>query len=185
MITKAITLHPEHAQAIVDGRKWIETRPSPPNGNMRPAGVRGLPGCAIDRGDCIAIHSGAPDFAIVAVVTVTDAAMICTPETIWDVPPETSAIKLDGDAATYIRLNRLCCRSEWWFGQIDIADQLPLGDFTLGRWAWELFNVEALDEPVSCKGKQGVWRIPDDLPGRKRIVRAERIPEIAPEWTPA
>lgn len=32
-----------------------------------------------------------------------------------------------------------------------------LGDYTLGRYAWELKNIEALPEPVPAKGQQGLW----------------------------
>ena len=32
-----------------------------------------------------------------------------------------------------------------------------LGDYTLGRYAWELKNIEVLPEPVPAKGQQGLW----------------------------
>lgn len=32
-----------------------------------------------------------------------------------------------------------------------------LGDYTLGRYAWELKNIEVLQEPVPAKGQQGLW----------------------------
>lgn len=50
-----LSLDQPWASLIVAGIKTIETRPSPPNGNMRPHGVRGLPGVAINRGDRIGI----------------------------------------------------------------------------------------------------------------------------------
>ena len=56
---KALTVAQPWASLIVAGTKTIETRPSPPNGPMRPDGVRGLPGLAIERGERIAIHAGA------------------------------------------------------------------------------------------------------------------------------
>jgi hypothetical protein len=31
------------------------------------------------------------------------------------------------------------------------------GDFTPGRYAWELANVQMLAEPIPVKGKQGLW----------------------------
>lgn len=31
------------------------------------------------------------------------------------------------------------------------------GDWTPGRYAWELVNVQMLPEPISAKGKQGLW----------------------------
>lgn len=56
---KALTVAQPWASLIVAGVKTIETRPSPPNGPMRPDGVRGLPGLAIERGERIAIHAAA------------------------------------------------------------------------------------------------------------------------------
>ena len=41
------------ATLIALGVKQIETRPFPPNGPMRPEGVRGLPGCSLERGERI------------------------------------------------------------------------------------------------------------------------------------
>lgn len=36
-------------------------------------------------------------------------------------------------------------------------DELALGDYTPGRYAWKLANVKPLSEPVQAKGKQGLW----------------------------
>lgn len=52
-----ITVRQPYASLIVAGIKLWETRPYPPNGDMRPKGVRGLPGLRIDRGERIAIHA--------------------------------------------------------------------------------------------------------------------------------
>ena len=35
--------------------------------------------------------------------------------------------------------------------------EIILGDWTPGRYAWELANVKALPEPIQAKGKQGIW----------------------------
>ncbi|MBN8781424.1 MAG: hypothetical protein J0G98_00050 [Terrimonas ferruginea] len=56
---KAIVVRQPWATLIALGVKTIETRPSPPNGDMRPEGVRGLPGCSLERGERIAIVAGA------------------------------------------------------------------------------------------------------------------------------
>lgn len=56
---KALTIAQPYAALIMGGHKTIETRPAPPNGPMRPKGVRGLPGCSIDIGERIAIHASA------------------------------------------------------------------------------------------------------------------------------
>lgn len=36
-------------------------------------------------------------------------------------------------------------------------DELALGDYTLGRYAWKMANVERLPDPVQASGKQGLW----------------------------
>lgn len=35
--------------------------------------------------------------------------------------------------------------------------EMALGDWTPGRYAWELANVKILPEPIPIKGKQGLW----------------------------
>lgn len=37
------------------------------------------------------------------------------------------------------------------------ADELALGDYTLGRYAWKLANAQKLPEPILIAGKQGLW----------------------------
>lgn len=41
--------------------------------------------------------------------------------------------------------------------EIDATDQLPLGDFQPGRWAWMLTDIDQLLDPIPATGKQGVW----------------------------
>ena len=45
----------------------------------------------------------------------------------------------------------------------DITDQRPYGDFTPGRFAWLLEDVRPVDPPVPCRGRQGLWTVPDDV----------------------
>lgn len=40
--------------------------------------------------------------------------------------------------------------------------QLPFGDYSEGRWAWELTDVERLVCPIPANGKQGIWRLTDE-----------------------
>ena len=52
-----------------------------------------------------------------------------------------------------------CAGRPWLDGgpfSVDL-DQLPFGDFTPGRYAWLLENIEPLAVPVPAKGKQGLW----------------------------
>ena len=37
------------------------------------------------------------------------------------------------------------------------AEQRPLGNFTLGRYAWYLTNIKPVDPPVPARGRQGFW----------------------------
>lgn len=32
-----------------------------------------------------------------------------------------------------------------------------LGDYSLGRYAWEMRNIKELPEPIKAKGQQGLW----------------------------
>ena len=43
------------------------------------------------------------------------------------------------------------------------------GDFSRGRWAWILEDVHALKEPVSVRGRQGVWLWPPPATVRKEL----------------
>lgn len=37
------------------------------------------------------------------------------------------------------------------------GEEILFGDWTPGRYAWELKNVQMLPEPIPAKGKQGLW----------------------------
>lgn len=56
---KAIWLRQPYPTLIEIGAKQWETRGGPPNGPMRPDGVRGMPGLAIEPGERIAVCAGA------------------------------------------------------------------------------------------------------------------------------
>lgn len=38
------------------------------------------------------------------------------------------------------------------------APELALGDYSPGRWAWALADVERLEAPVPARGALGIWR---------------------------
>jgi hypothetical protein len=42
-------------------------------------------------------------------------------------------------------------------GLSEITDQLPYGDFTPGRYAWLLDDVEPVDPPIPARGRQRLW----------------------------
>lgn len=177
---KAITVYQPHASLIVAGVKTIETKPSPPNGPMRPDEVRGLPGLRIEPGERIAIHAAAvaptedavfgpwevheyadnrwrvslterptrrivlPLGAIVGTVVVADALRIVEEDDPIPLPciePGERHLSLwypasgaPGDEAT----------------EHYVTDQLPLGDFTPGRWGWLLTDPKPTTELCIC-----------------------------------
>lgn len=51
-----------------------------------------------------------------------------------------------------------CVRTEKFRDAVD-GNERALGDWSGGRFAWELSNVIALAEPVRCRGLQGLWRV--------------------------
>lgn len=42
---------------------------------------------------------------------------------------------------------------------LDLEAQRPWGDYRPGRWAWLLADVQALAEPVPCRGYQRLWNL--------------------------
>lgn len=191
---KAITVMQPWATLIAIGAKTIETRPAPPNGSMRPEGVRGLPGLAIEPGERIAIHAGATppteglrleqDGEMVETsFVVTNGALLdlCNSEShymhrgaviatavVEDAMPVEPMPRPSGDDFSTHGESVLFTRPGvlWGFdhgaGPYPLHPELPLGDFTLGRWGWLLGDVIPSD-PVPVKGKQGVWQLPDGV----------------------
>lgn len=173
----AITLDQPYPALIVAGVKDWETRPSPPNGPMRPDGVRGLPGCAVHPGERIAIHASVRKRsidetgeaawqpllepgtwrlreplalgAVVATAVVAEALPIL---------PEADDYS-DGRACIESYADRLRLWAEDADTWTDLSDQLPFGGWRPGRWAWRLTDVRPVD-PIPCRGAQGVWRLP-------------------------
>lgn len=194
---KAIVVRQPWATLIALGVKTIETRPFPPNGPMRPEGVRGLPGCSLERGERIAIVAGAkagtevgedlgdsgwywestagdpscvvnwkqpatfhdaPLGAVVCTVTVDDAA------TCVDLVTGEGEVEVGWSPAIYVEPSGLCLSHHFEAParHIDVTDQLPLGDFTPGRWGWLLSDPQPCD-PIPCKGRQGVFELPAEI----------------------
>lgn len=45
-----------------------------------------------------------------------------------------------------------------YFSHLGVSEkEIALGDWTPGRYAWELANVKPLPRPIPVKGKQGLW----------------------------
>jgi len=43
------------------------------------------------------------------------------------------------------------------------GNELAFGDFSAGRYAWELRNPIRFADPIPCTGRQGFWEVPDEL----------------------
>lgn len=183
---KALILHQPYATLVALGVKQWETRGAPPNGSMRPAGVRGMPGLGIEPGERIAICAGAkvPAKEAIGDWNITnDRAPSCLamwrngcPTETWlplgrvvctAVVAEALPIVDDGAARDVIDTRPGDCQilalrqdDERGTEQItDISDQLPYGDWQPGRWTWRLTDVEQVDGPVEVVrgNRQGVF----------------------------
>jgi hypothetical protein len=71
-------------------------------------------------------------------------------------------------------------------GQVTLPPDAPersFGDYSPGRWAWLLADVEPLPEPVPFKGAQGFFDVPDALlvAGGVRARRPEFPKSLFPE----
>jgi hypothetical protein len=59
------------------------------------------------------------------------------------------------------------------------------GDYTAGRWAWQLQRRRPLTTPVPCTGALSVWQLPDDIALRveagepEPIAHEETSPQVA------
>jgi len=56
-----------------------------------------------------------------------------------------------------VRLVRPAINGRGQNGIVVRKDETLLGDYTVGRYAWELANVKQLPQPVPCRGQQGLW----------------------------
>lgn len=176
-----LSIDQPYASLVLAGVKRFETRPSPPNGDMRPDGVRGLPGAAINQGDRLLIAStqrlqqwsdgtlGVHNGSLWAGTAVDDAdevsdlplGYILGSVTVADVVPIDANAYCERDAAerhVCIYGDDVLTLVDHELGDLPISDQFPFGDWQRGRWAWELTDPRPFDVPVPVVGKQGVWR---------------------------
>lgn len=191
-MTVAITLWQPYATGIAIGAKYHETRPLPPHGPWRGAiGHRRMPGAPITPNDQVYIHAGSntqvvkrmlarpdePEHAVMlrrlredgylagpgsrplpsmAVVAVTKVTAVWPTLALWDAgADECVVIQPSGKVMVHQRiggtLHAMRLYGSAW------------GDFTPGRWVWELGPIQALEQPVPCSGSQGVWRPQPEL----------------------
>lgn len=55
------------------------------------------------------------------------------------------------------------CRPTWEMKQTVGAVERIYGDYTDGRFGWQLVNVLALPYPIPYRGAQGFFNVPDEL----------------------
>ncbi|GAA0390334.1 ASCH domain-containing protein [Paenibacillus motobuensis] len=150
---KAITIIQPWATLIALGEKKFETRSWRTN-------YRGSlaihAGKKIDRGICeqepfrsVLAKYGytADNLPIGAVVAVANLTECCQIERLTDSDVEIPPVKLHYSNG----------RVQGWFGYLKENKELIFGDYTDGRYAWELSDVQQLPEPIEAKGMQGLW----------------------------
>jgi activating signal cointegrator 1 len=145
---KAITIHQPWASLIALGEKRFETRgwPTKYRGPIaihaglsldRIAFVRAPVRAALLKHGILAIDD-LPTGRMIATATLEDCLQVTRPY------GEQSLVNLKGDRTTLL-----------WGGLL--PDEYHFGDYSDGRYAWSLTNVQTLPEPVPVKGQQGLW----------------------------
>lgn len=159
----ALTLHPEWAWAIaylppelakrVENRSWI---PGRKNQQLQP-------------GDWLAIHAGAlgcSRFGGVWGKRLYQMILTCrkqergTADKLWRV-----TIQHNDDLGHHGCLDGVPMREATSaivaLARVDYWDREQMTSWDVeGPWHWRLTDVRVLAEPVPCKGRQGLWRVP-------------------------
>jgi hypothetical protein len=50
--------------------------------------------------------------------------------------------------------------------------ELEFGNYSMGRWAWMFVDLCMFQKPIPCRGRQGLWNVPDNLLTLIEIERA-------------
>ena len=186
---RAKTLWQPHASLVACGAKTSETRSQPPPRTL--VGARFAIQAAkrpvdwFDDVQPIIDHSPEAREAINAALKFgRDAALRCdTGSTDWPLGAVVATARLVDafKVDTFVRVEK-SGDTEFWKGGIGIAEgHQPrqvrmdgLGDYGFGRWVWLLDNIEALDEPIPARGRQGIWywEPPDGVAARRIRDRA-------------
>lgn len=104
-----------------------------------------------------------PPGVVVATALLADCLPIVEPERRRGWPPREAV----GDAGRLVAFDDEGTLRVWvptsgdlyrgWIGDGTGEHEAALGDYTPGRWAWLLDEVEALDPPPPARGRQGLW----------------------------
>ena len=127
---KALTLHQPWASLIAVGAKTTETRSWKAPHSLW--------------GELLAIHAGKKedrDFRETDCDVVHFLGADPTPK---------------GSVVAIARLKDCIPTQQSWPGTLEAH----FGDYSFGRWAWRLADVQPLAQPVVMTGQQGLWRIP-------------------------
>lgn len=171
---RAITLHQPWATAVALGIKRVETRSWPTNhrGTVAiHAGAR-RPPLVTFIGDDWHVAQGAtwlhgpghdvrmPFGQVVAVATITACVPMTEPGGSGHYPMMLDVLDpADGEPHLLLTDSE---RGTW----SDLSSERAWGDYAPGRWAWLLTDVQALPEPVACRGFQRIWNLPPDVEAR-------------------
>jgi activating signal cointegrator 1 len=156
---KAITIHQPWATLVALGEKQFETR-SWATKYRGPLVIHA--GQKIDRKSCdramikstLEKHGLTMDElqtgVIVAICNLVDCLKVRRPY------GADSVVCLDS-------LDSVNGRSILWGGRLQ--GENDFGDYSDGRYAWELTDVQMLTEPIPAKGRQGLWNWKDQFDG--------------------
>lgn len=186
MTMHAVVVRQPWASLIAHGIKTIETRGFAPKSTVRPgdrlaivagktkvglfdspAATDGWRPLMDGIGSVDARYAPLPLGVVVAVVTYDEALPVIDEDE--DNTSGGAFLNVDGNDETLCEWRQV----DYWSGEFDVqrnfSDQLPLGDFTPGRYGWMLSNPQRLPIPVRCRAvgpdgtrthMQGVFRLP-------------------------
>jgi hypothetical protein len=105
----------------------------------------------------IAIHAAKQDIHIGWCRYLSDEAaeVICRR---LDLPEVFNAVKAFPTGCVLATANLVeCIKITPEFIATLSLDELALGDYTLGRYAWKMADVKQLSDPIPARGRQGLW----------------------------
>lgn len=135
-MAKAITLKQPWAELVVLGAKWIETR-----------------SWKTEYTGPLYIHASGHFY-------FSDLELCYQDEDFHAYIPSPHTLQV-GKIIGRVYLNG--CREAEIVAEILDRRQLVFGDFSPGRWAWELSHPEKLANPIKCRGALSIWDFDDRL----------------------
>ena len=193
---KVITVDQPYASLIMAGVKRWETRGNPPNGDMRPDGVRGLPGLKVDAGERIGVAASlrkrdvteigwepwlplldpedsgrlAEPMSFGAILGTVEVTRVMPVVSEWsDLPAgwdESSPFIVAVKSAGSLAVWNPESAVPQGFVTVDISDQVPFGHWVPGGWAWELADPIPTTEQCPACKGNGWFRETDGSPTR-------------------